>query len=240
MTDEPGVRFAGADAEPLDPSEQAGWEAVKAHVADVAIAVTTGDAEGLAGAFAAVRQTTLDLSRVLDALHVHADAGDLAPALERILRRIPDGWGRWISCGPGWYPIVVRLDTELAAIDPGYVVHQVKEKFGGLRYYAEASPPRCCQASEGPRPAEPEDHRAGQDWEQARVTHHDSLEHATATAARAARQAAIDAAIAQAETEAAATCELTGAPGRLMVNSGWYRTLAPDVGEDKGYQAVAR
>jgi hypothetical protein len=238
MTDDQEVRLAGAEAEPLNPRDQAGWDAVRAHVADFAVAVTLDDAEGFAAAIAAVRQTTVDLSRVLDALHVPADAGELAPALERILRRIPDGWGRWISCGPGWYPILVHLDTQLAAIDPGYVVHQVKEKFGGLRYYAEPSPPRCCQAWEGTRPPDPKDDRAGHEWDQAHVAHWDSPEHTTAPAAR---QAAMDAEIARAEAEAAVTCELTGAPGRLMVTtSGWYRTLAPDVGQDKGYRAVER
>ncbi len=49
--------------------------------------------------------------------------------------RIPDGWGRWISCSRGWYPIVIQLDQALAAIDPLYEVHQCKEKLGGLRFY---------------------------------------------------------------------------------------------------------
>jgi hypothetical protein len=42
---------------------------------------------------------------------------------------------RRIWCDPGWYPILVGLDQALAAIDPDYLVYQVKEKFGGLRYY---------------------------------------------------------------------------------------------------------
>jgi hypothetical protein len=37
-----------------------------------------------------------------DALHIPADAGQHAAALEKILRRIPDGWGRWISHDSGW------------------------------------------------------------------------------------------------------------------------------------------
>lgn len=50
-----------------------------------------------------------------------------------------DGWGRRISHDEGWYPLVVNLDERLAAIDPDYVVHQVKEKFGTLRYYCAPS-----------------------------------------------------------------------------------------------------
>lgn len=55
--------------------------------------------------------------------------------LEPILARIPERWGKYVSCDEGWYPIILNLDTELAALDPDYVIHQVKEKFGGLRYY---------------------------------------------------------------------------------------------------------
>lgn len=57
------------------------------------------------------------------------------PALAPILARIPERWGKRVDTGPGWYPILAELDQQLSAIDPDYVVHQVKEKFGGLRYY---------------------------------------------------------------------------------------------------------
>jgi hypothetical protein len=40
------------------------------------------------------------------------------------------------SVGEGWWPIVEKLDSDLKEIDPDYQVDQVKEKFGGLRYYA--------------------------------------------------------------------------------------------------------
>ena len=39
----------------------------------------------------------------------------------------------------GWFPLIDQLDKDLTAIDPNYEIHQVKEKFGGLRYYAQAS-----------------------------------------------------------------------------------------------------
>lgn len=44
---------------------------------------------------------------------------------------------RWNSLDilDGWLPIVDELDRALAALDPDYSVGQVKEKFGGLRYY---------------------------------------------------------------------------------------------------------
>jgi hypothetical protein len=38
-----------------------------------------------------------------------------------------------------WYDLVSKLDDDLKAIDSDYTVVQVKEKFGGLRYYAYPS-----------------------------------------------------------------------------------------------------
>jgi hypothetical protein len=37
--------------------------------------------------------------------------------------------------GPGWIPIVVELDQKMAEVAPEYELVQVKEKFGGLRFY---------------------------------------------------------------------------------------------------------
>ncbi len=75
----------------------------------------------------------------LDRFHIPDDAGEYADGLVAIMMRIPDGWGRWISCDRGWYPIIIDTDQRLAELDPVYVVHQVKEKFGGLRYYYQQS-----------------------------------------------------------------------------------------------------
>lgn len=41
----------------------------------------------------------------------------------------------WI--GPGWMPLVFDTHKKLSEIDSNYLVYQIKEKFGGLRYYAE-------------------------------------------------------------------------------------------------------
>lgn len=37
--------------------------------------------------------------------------------------------------GPGWEPLVDELHAKVLAIAPDIAVAQVKEKFGGLRYY---------------------------------------------------------------------------------------------------------
>lgn len=41
--------------------------------------------------------------------------------------------------GDGWAPIVNKLYEDLRAIDPEFVCQQVKEKFGGLRFYFDVS-----------------------------------------------------------------------------------------------------
>jgi hypothetical protein len=39
----------------------------------------------------------------------------------------------------GWLPLILELDKKLSAIDPNYAIVQIKEKFGGLRYYFDCS-----------------------------------------------------------------------------------------------------
>jgi hypothetical protein len=43
----------------------------------------------------------------------------------------------WYGCiaPDGWKDIVLETDEMLAYIDPDYEIHQIKEKFGTLRYY---------------------------------------------------------------------------------------------------------
>lgn len=73
----------------------------------------------------------------INLLHVPEDAGEYRMGIVELLLRIPDGWGRWISCEAGWYALITELGTKLEAVDPDFVVHQIKEKFGTLRFYAE-------------------------------------------------------------------------------------------------------
>lgn len=75
----------------------------------------------------------------INALHVPEDAGSYQAGIVELLARIPDGWGRWISCDAGWYALITTLGADLALVDPHYEVHQVKEKFGTLRFYAETN-----------------------------------------------------------------------------------------------------
>jgi hypothetical protein len=41
--------------------------------------------------------------------------------------------------GPGWLPLIKELDSKMSELDPNYRINQIKEKFGGLRYYFSSS-----------------------------------------------------------------------------------------------------
>jgi hypothetical protein len=62
-------------------------------------------------------------------------AEDGPQILRPVLTRFAPGWDRWVECGEGWWPIIADLDRHIAATAPDYRVHQIKEKFGGLRFY---------------------------------------------------------------------------------------------------------
>lgn len=125
------------DAMEMTDAEKASLAASNAAISDLAGALLSRDREGADAAFAAIQQanTKLDREALLDKIHMPRDAEGFEDGLRAIMRRIPPGWGRWISCSRGWYPIVIQLDQALAEIDPGYEVHQCKEKLGGFRYY---------------------------------------------------------------------------------------------------------
>ena len=112
----------------------------------------------------------------------------------RFMSRYPEVFGRgpWhdrptplcygLGIGDGWMPLLDRLCEDLVRIIReddlrGFQTRQVKEKFGGLRFYV-------------------------------------------AGGSRRTRER-IDAA----ERESMGTCELCAAPGRIVNDDGWHRTL---------------
>jgi hypothetical protein len=79
------------------------------------------------------------------------DAGWIARLADLHDRTRPDGaparlariWDELSALqlpGPGWTRIIDDLHQRLVDCDPGYRLLQVKEKFGGLRFYAEFDP----------------------------------------------------------------------------------------------------
>ena len=56
-----------------------------------------------------------------------------------LLARFDAGWPTVIDVGPGWYPLLVELNEDLARIAPAYLVQQVKSKFGALAFHSSFS-----------------------------------------------------------------------------------------------------
>jgi hypothetical protein len=83
----------------------------------------------------------------------------------------------FFECGPGWYPLLRDLITDLIALGWDKQVCQVKEKFGGLRFYVNGM----------------------SDEMHARI--------------KIAEDASYE------------TCEVTGQPGKLRTDLGWWTTL---------------
>ena len=86
----------------------------------------------------------------------------------------------FFEVGLGWFPLIKDLITDLIELGWNKEVCQVKEKFGGLRFYINA--------------ATSEAHKR----------------------------------ISQAEIESMNSCEVTGKPGKLRTDIGWYRTLCDE------------
>lgn len=136
-------RYASGDAravaQMLPAQAQAQMDAFGDAMRDAVSGAAAGDSIGFGAAFDQARQVAsgMDLHEIVDAMHVPDDAGEHEQALLRLLLRIPDGWGRWISCSSGWFALLARAERELADVCPTFVVHKIKEKFGTLRLYVE-------------------------------------------------------------------------------------------------------
>ena len=84
----------------------------------------------------------------------------------------------FLCVGPGWYPLIKDLIEDLVELGWDREVCQVKEKFGGLRFYVNAASDEMYDR------------------------------------------------ISQAEKESYETCEVTGQPGKLRTDLGWWTTLS--------------
>lgn len=56
---------------------------------------------------------------------------------EGMLYRLSLGRPCGVYICEGWVEPVIELDKKLAEINPNYRIHQIKEKFGRLRYYCD-------------------------------------------------------------------------------------------------------
>lgn len=134
-----GGRTVREAARSMPAEQHARFEAFADAVRDVVAGATDDDASGFRAAFDQAQHIAagIDTDEVLNSLHVPDEAAEYEDALRRLLLRIPDGWGRWISCSPGWFELLAGAERDLAALCPTFTVHQVKEKYGTLRLYVE-------------------------------------------------------------------------------------------------------
>jgi hypothetical protein len=66
---------------------------------------------------------------------------DLNKHVEELAKKIKPPYCSRVEVDEGWYQLIIDCDKELSQIDPKYDLFQVKEKFGGLRYYFQSSNP---------------------------------------------------------------------------------------------------
>lgn len=194
----------------------------------------------------------------LNAIHLPKDVPeDLIESILEILNRIPRGWGRWISLDSGWYPLIIDLNKKLAELDPDYEAHQVKEKFGSLRYYfglKERPKAPCCVEweAENPYPRtswrsdDPKSEEYSRDyelWANAMDEHYENEEHRIAYVAQAPlrqirhetfdkMQELVD----EAERLSMVTCELCSLPGSMHIRGSWWKTLCGNCALNEGYK----
>lgn len=117
----------------------------------------------------------------------------------RILARIPDNWGKYVSCQTGWYPLLDVLDSRLAGINPDYCIFQVKQKFGRLVCYFDIPTP-------DPENLTDEEYSAQVKKEEEQLQ---------------LMQGIVEEIVLAADT----TCEECGQPGELTRLAGWWETL---------------
>lgn len=101
-------------------------------------------------------------------------------------------YGPGASVGKGWLPIIIELDEKLAALDPDYMITQIKEKFGSLRYYVDYT------------------FDSGRYWDPI------AKKQVVRDAVAYARFEAFNRAIEEAYAKSDVTCEVCGEPGELM------------------------
>ena len=64
---------------------------------------------------------------------------ELQIQIEALKNKFLPNYYKSVDVDEGWYQIVVDCDNLLTEIDPNYQIAQIKQKFGGLRYYFQPS-----------------------------------------------------------------------------------------------------
>ena len=64
---------------------------------------------------------------------------DIQLQVAKLIDKFMPEYYKSVDVDEGWYQLVIDCDRELTQIDPHYQIAQIKEKFGGLRYYFHPS-----------------------------------------------------------------------------------------------------
>ena len=64
---------------------------------------------------------------------------ELQLQVAKLVDKFVPSYYKSVDVDEGWYQIVVDCDNLLTEIDPDYQIAQIKQKFGGLRYYVQPS-----------------------------------------------------------------------------------------------------
>jgi len=202
---------------------------------------------------------------IINRKYLPKDSGKYKAELLEILDKIPDGWGRWISCDKGWYPLITELHKKLSAMHPDYEIYQIKEKFSTLRYYFGLPSPehQCCKdignlaPARGPvNPAylSKEDkslrtiemqYKLSEWFHTEYCPHYESSEHNATLDAYEPESLRLndlyikmEDIVTEYEHLSAITCEICSQPGEAHTQGGWMKTLCRPCGVDRKYVPV--
>lgn len=64
--------------------------------------------------------------------------------IKELFNRYETDW-LYVDTPEDWFPFIIDCHKELLAVDPNYTIFQIKEKFGGLRYYMSTVNPELYQ-----------------------------------------------------------------------------------------------
>lgn len=108
-------------------------------------------------------------------------------------------YGPGCGVGKGWLDLIIELDDILSIIDSEYQIHQIKEKFGQLRFYAVPT------------------FGSGRHWDP------DKKEHVIDDMDEFLHWEAFHAQISRIENRSAYICEVCGEFGEMITEGRWAR-----------------
>ncbi len=229
----------------LDKQQKDSWEAFVAAARD--LVNNTDDQKAVITRIDQRQQFAkkLDSTAFLNAFDLPKDAGNHAQNLQTILERIPEGWGRWISCDRGWYSIILQFDAKMKMLAPNYEIHQIKEKYGRLDIYFDLA-----EEVMMPNDLAPDYPRDGSEaekkqWEIAHNVWYQRYQTYLQTPAGVRQSELLNQRsnlaykLADAASQIASkTCELCGNEGSFHLTqtpSPWYKTLCTSCAKEQNY-----